>query len=354
MTSVLIGEISSYKAIVIAQYLRKKYNDISIFSFDYHPFTKNIHSKYTTQHFVLNYASKESYIAEISKLTKQLNIDLFIPVHSDFIEEVLKNRNLFGKTIDYLGTYGEYLKLHDKRTLQSIARNLNIDTPAEFTDINSSIIPFVGKPNNKSSSKGVVYVKNETQFAALAKNNFTDYIFQQYIPGKGCGYSVYANNGKIITGYGHLRLAEYPVAGGSSVYRETFVSDKMKIAAEKILTQVKWTGFAMFEFKLTPNQRLVLIEVNPRIWGSINQGLQNGTNYFESIILAQIKNPGNREDVKTYLSPQVFLSLFKYMLKGNLKPSFTFIRNFFSNKPDVSFINDPKGWLSIVLRFFYK
>lgn len=351
---VLIGEISSYKAIVIAEYLSKHYNGVTLFSFDYHPFTKSIHTKYSHEHFVLNYAGKESYIAEISKLAKQLNVDVFIPVHSDFIEAVLKSRDLFGKTIDYLGAYEDYLKLHDKRSLQSIARNLSIDVPAEFNDYNSSVIPFVGKPNDKSSSKGVVYVKNENQYTELTKNDFADYIFQEYIAGEGCGYSMYANKGKIITGYGHLRLAEYPVAGGSSVYRETFFSDKMKIAAEKILAAVKWTGFAMFEFKLTPDGRLVLIEVNPRIWGSINQGLQNGTNYFESIISTQFRNLNTRQDVKTYLSPQVFLSLFNYMLKGNLKPSFTFIRNFFRNKPDVSFINDPKGWLSIVLRFFYK
>ncbi len=77
----------------------------------------------------------------------------------------------------------------------------------------------------------------------------------------------------------------------------------------------------MFEFKLKPNDELVLIEVNPRIWGSINQGLQNGVNYFEPILGASqtITEVKKKKDIKKYLSPQVYSSLFMYLLRGKFK-----------------------------------
>ena len=108
-------------------------------------------------------------------------------------------------------------------------------------------------------------------------------VCQEYVAGKGCGYSVYCRNGEILQEYGHLRLAEYPTSGGSSVYRMGFMHPNMRPIAQEILNRIPWTGFAMFEFKLTPDNELVLIEVNPRIWGSINQALQDGIPFFSDV-----------------------------------------------------------------------
>ncbi|MHA1396066.1 MAG: hypothetical protein ACTSRZ_21385, partial [Promethearchaeota archaeon] len=163
-------------------------------------------------------------------------------------------------------------------------------------------------------------------------------------------YSVYAINGKIKIGYGHIRLAEFPVSGGSSVYRESFYDNRMKEIAEKILDKIKWSGFAMFEFKLTPKGDLILIEVNPRIWGSINQGLQNGVNYFKLIIPRPCVKGYKKKYIRTYLSPQIYLSFFMYLLKGNFKPIIYFFRNFRSNKADINIFSDFRGWVSVVLR----
>ena|ERR1035437_345474 len=354
MTKVLIGEISSYKAMVIAKYLFKQYPDIEIYTFDYFSFTGKIHSKYSAKHFVLKFTTVESYIVQISELVKKLCIDLFIPVHSDFIEDILKQRKLFGSTLSYIGNYSTYKLLHNKKDLHSLARKLAINVPIEYEDYRSAKIPFVAKPSNKSSSKGVLYINDAASFERYKNYNFNNYVFQEYVEGIGCGYSIYCADGEIIKSYGHKRLAEYPVTGGSSVYRDFFYVPEMKEITKKILAEVKWTGFAMFEFKCKKNGELVLIEVNPRIWGSINQGQQNGVNYFESLIgETTIVNTPNKS-YKTYLSPQVYLSLAKYILKGKTKPLLLFLKNFKNNKADVNLFDDFKGYFSVILRFFYK
>ena len=91
------------------------------------------------------------------------------------------------------------------------------------------------------------------------------------------------------------------------------------------------------------------IEVNPRIWGSVNQGLQNGINYFEPI-LGKVRLPINNIEKKTFLSPYIYRILIKYLFNGQFKPLITFIENIKCNRADVSFFNDPKGWLSLILR----
>jgi len=348
---VLIGEITSYKAIVIAKYLANYYNNLSIATYDSKLFTKKIFTKFSSQNFSIERPDLDRYIDNLSELILKENIDFFFPVHSDYIGEILKRKEIFGNSLDYLGDLEQYEKLHDKKSLQEIVSKLNIPIPINFPNYENAEIPFVAKPTSGSSAKGVRYFTSETEHFKKDEINSENYVFQEYIDGVGCGYSVYAVNGKIITGYGHLRLAEFPVTGGSSIYRESFYVNEMKEIAEQILKEVPWTGFAMFEFKLKPNGTLVLIEVNPRIWGSINQGLQNGVNYFEPILGKPTKIIGNtKHETKTYLSPQIYLSLFLYLLKGNLKPITTFLKNIKYNKADVSIFDDPKGWLSIILR----
>lgn len=263
---ILLGEISSYKAIVIAEYLKSNYNDIFIFTYDYLKYTSKFRTKYSDRHFCLEASCGQKYIDELAKICINNEIDFFIPIHSDNIGAILNNKKLFGNTLNYIGNYNDYLTLHNKDELQSLARGLGIDTPVSFYSFNQATVPFVLKPNDKSSAKGVIYFKSEKEKTNFNIGNLENFILQEYIEGFGCGYSVFVENGKILVGYGHKRIAEFPVSGGSSVYRTSFFDSRMQQIAEKIFEKVPWSGFAMIEFKYTPDNRLVLIEVNPRIW----------------------------------------------------------------------------------------
>jgi len=350
MNTVLLGEISSYKSIVIARFFKKVYPQLKIVGYDYKKFTKSFHTKYCDKIILVKNPkqNKQAHISSLTEIIKTHNIDLFLPVDSGMYGEYVKFNNLLGNTFSYIGDFKTYEQLHDKSKSQKLAEELFIRIPKIYNNINNSVIPFVIKPTNQSSAKGVQYINSEKDRLNVKLNLNEKYVFQEYVKGKGCGYSVFAKNGEIIIGHGHLRLAELPVSGGSSVYRDNFDNNEMKNIASKILKHTKWSGFAMFEFKLTPENEIILIEINPRIWGSINQGLQNGTNYFEAI-LGKIENNIN-SNVKTYLSPSIYIALIKYMLKFNFKPLLVFIRSTFKNHVDVNFFSDPLGYLSMLLR----
>ena len=106
----------------------------------------------------------------------------------------------------------------------------------------------------------------------------------------------------------------------------------------------------MFEFKLTSDGKIVLIEINPRIWGSINQGLQNGVNYFEDILGKPTQKNQNDKKVNTYLSPVIYLSLFQYLIRFKFKPISYFFHNIRKNRPDVGLFDDPLGYISMLIR----
>lgn len=345
---VLIGEISSYKAIVIARYIRQYYPDVELLAYDNKPLLKYVHSRYVKDCIYISSKSLIEYIEKLAEYVRCNNVDVFIPVHSDYIGTILKYKRLFGKSLDYLGTYSDYVRLHEKDQLMQLARSLQITTPKEYTSLIDAQLPFVLKPTNLSSAKGVKYFQTNKD-----KNNITSIpkgmICQEYVQGQGCGYEVYCQNGKIIEEYGHLRLAEWPTTGGSSVLRTGYIHPDMRPVAEQILSSVPWTGFAMFEFKLTEDNQLVLIEVNPRIWGSINQALQNECPLFAAI-LGEPKIKFEQRNVRTCLSPQVWIAMLLYVCKGRIDILKDYLANYRITRSDVSLLQDPLGLISILIR----
>ena len=335
---------------MICKFLKEKYKNVNIYSFDTRPFTRHFRTKYSDKHYIIE---RSAYLESVLDILRNDNIDLFIPIHSNEMDIVLQNKYKAAKALAYWGSYESFNILNDKDRLYNLAKKLNINVPERYNNIEEAQVKCVIKPVNQASAKGVRYFFDQEKLdeAKSDLGSKKDIIIQEYIQGEGVGYSVFAKNGKIITRFGHKRLAEYPISGGSSVYRESYENEEIRSISEKILLATQWSGFAMFEFKLTPDNEIYLIEVNPRIWGSINQGLQNGVNYFEDILgkASFVVNSG-KGNIKTYLSPLIYLALLKYLQQLNFRPLLTFIGNVFYNRADVNIFSDFKGWFGTILR----
>jgi len=351
--NILVGSASSSKAIVVAKYLKKKYSHLSIIGIDFRSRFKIVHSKYYDKIIIEHSFLNKKHIECITKILLKESIDIYLPIDSTEYNIIFENKTLLGtKQLNYLGSPDSYNILNNKDKLYELCKSHGISVPNSFINESDKIkVGFVVKPTNLASSKGVFYVHKKIDIRKVQHKAemYDNFIVQEYISGIGVGYSVFAKKGKIIIGYGHKRLSEFPISGGSSNYRTSFFHKDMSEVAQTIIRITNWSGFAMFEFKLTKENRLFLIEVNPRIWGSINQGLQNGVNYFSELI-GEIGENIQRKEIKTFLSPIILLSLICYFLKGKIHPLVHFFMNIQRSKVDVSFLNDPLGYLSIILR----
>lgn len=347
---ILVGEISSYKAIVIVRYIRSAYPEAELWAYDNKALTGWLHTGYVKHCVRLPFRSLDQYIEVLAAYVRENNIDVLLPVHSDYIGAILQHKYLFGYALDWVGEYSDYIRLHEKDQLMAIAASLGVRVPKNYASIAEAEVPFVVKPTNLSSAKGVRYCFTETEKTNGNWSLVNGEICQEYIAGQGCGYEVYCRNGKILAEYGHIRLAEWPISGGSSVLRGRYIHPDMRPMAKKVLSAVPWTGFAMFEFKLTPSGELVLIEVNPRIWGSINQPLQDESPLFEHILGAPTKLGSFSTDVRTCLVPQVWLAMLGYFFRGQGSRVRDWIRHWGSTRRDVSFWSDPLGLISMIIR----
>jgi predicted ATP-grasp superfamily ATP-dependent carboligase len=107
----------------------------------------------------------------------------------------------------------------------------------------------------------------------------TGLLLQRWLPGEGHGVEVLAHEGRILAAFQHHRLREVPVTGGASSLRESVPLDPVLYEhASRLLGELRWTGLAMVEFRVTPHGP-ELMEINGRVWGSLPLAVRAGMDF---------------------------------------------------------------------------
>jgi predicted ATP-grasp superfamily ATP-dependent carboligase len=111
-------------------------------------------------------------------------------------------------------------------------------------------------------------------------------LVQPFVPGRGEGLFLAAERGRVVAAFAHRRLREKPPTGGVGVLLESAAADPALLEpARRLLAALDWHGVAMLEFRREPSGRAWLIELNPRLWGSLQLAIDAGAD-FPALILA--------------------------------------------------------------------
>ena len=103
---------------------------------------------------------------------------------------------------------------------------------------------------------------------------------QAYVAGVGQGINVLMNRGVVKWTFCYERIHELPLTGGGSAYRKSIrPSEDLLDAARRLLEPLAWHGVAMVECKRSKDGALTLMEVNPRLWGSLALPIDCGVDF---------------------------------------------------------------------------
>ena len=315
--SVLITNASNVKGLVVTQSLGKKGVEITTTDCEY--LSAAFFSRYSKHHFLC--ASPErtqlEFVNSIQNHIKRNKIDVLMPINSTETNLISKYKEKFTPfTKVPFEDFPKMMQLHNKNEVMKLASELDIRIPGTYEINNATDIekfskemeyPVVIKLRNATSSVGISYVYSASEFVSKYKQTIQKFnlksseypIVQEYIPGSGYGVSMLYNQGDIRASFTHKRLREYPITGGPSTLRVSVRNQEMENAARKILDHVNWHGVAMVEFKLDERtNKPVLIEVNPRFWGSVYQAIAAGVNF--PYLLYEMALYGDVEPVFNY------------------------------------------------------
>ena len=337
--SVIVTSASGAKALVVTRSLGRE--KIEVITMDSERFSAAFFSKYSSSHFIYPSPDKSplNFISALEKYVKHRKSEVLMPINSTETLLISRYKTKFEPyTKVPFADYSKMVQLHNKERLMKIATEIDLPTPKTYIikninnvrDIADAIeYPVVIKLRDATSSIGVQYVYSKDEFVHKYKLFIPKYnlnpssypLVQEYIPGEGYGVSALFNQGELRAIFTHKRLREYPITGGGSTFRVSVRHPEMEKIAIKLLEYINWHGVAMVEFKLDKRtNKPILLEVNPRFWGSINQAITSGVDF--PYLLYKMATEGDIKPVLNYK-----LGVKTKFLMNDLRALFSYLKH---------------------------
>ncbi len=320
---------------------------------------------YRKKNFLLRNASYENFEKDLKKIIYTFKNEdvVYIPVEENttlfFCDFIAKNKVTNLKYL--LPSRGNFQIARNKKKLTEFCHQNRIPAPKLYSKQqvinninNDKFVPVICKPQIGSGAKGIVIINSPLDKKRLLEIDDKSYVIQELLPdGKNVNGAFFLmEKGKLISAYGHKRIRTFPVSGGVTVYSKIDINEKLISIGSKLLKLLNWSGFAMIEFLWDPVEKVYkVIEINPRLWGSILLSEFGKTNFLENYINLTIGEPVILS--KTNLNAKIRWLLFDVLNLVNHKISFKEFFNF--NERNTCYINGTYAnwWAVFWFHFFF-
>ncbi len=329
-------------------------------------------SKATARRFLYDdpIAHEERFVARLEKVAAdeaRRGPVVLLPMEEETLLVVLRHRARLERHAALpFADAASIERLRDKATFGELARAHGLPTPrtrsfrneTELLDAAEELgLPLVVKRRVSSGARGVAYASTRDELlvrgrAALDLDRSA--LVQERLPreGEAIGVSLLLwrdesapHDGssalprqapsapRLVAGFVHRRLREYPVSGGSSTLREAIQDEPLVLRCARFLAELGFAGVAMLEWKRDLRDgELKVLECNPRFWGSLHQAVVAGVSF--PALLARLARGERVEPVGAYRTDRRSRALFPgdllHWWKARPRPA-----RFFRLEPDV-------------------
>lgn len=202
------------------------------------------------------------------------------------LKKIIKFKSLLPQLVDYESSM-------DKKKLSFFCKRNNITQPESYSLenlLNLDQLPkkLIVKKIIGSGSRGLKFIDNLDDLINFFKDkNEEDWLIQERLfeTTKVEGAFFLIQNRTTNSFYSHKRVRTFPRNGGVSVFSVSSQNEELRNLGESILSKLNWVGIAMIEFIYDEiTNKYFLIEINPRIWGSILLSKSSGINILQDYI----------------------------------------------------------------------
>jgi predicted ATP-grasp superfamily ATP-dependent carboligase len=258
-------------------------------------------SRYCSRAVVLPDYVREpaAYLDAVLAFAREHGVKVVMPVGDANITLLAPHRERFAEIGSFLAVASDAALevANDKTRTLEVAAKLDIAYPKSVhvnavEDLREAEAqfgyPYVLKPTvswtGEAAARAVpVEVMNEAE-AKEATTGFLatgcEVIAQQLATGRREGVSLFIVNGEVLAHCGCIAHRTTPPLGGVSAMRESYaVPEELLDTAVSLATTIGVEGPSEVEFRRDASGRPLLMEINPRLAGTLENAIHSGVNF---------------------------------------------------------------------------
>ena len=236
------------------------------------------HGKFVYKNYIegIPFVDKDDFILEINKLCQNFNIDFIIPAHDSVVLKLAQNiHKLSAKVITSPLETCEIAR-SKKKTYSKLNNIILCPKTYEITD--DITFPVFIKPDVGQGSKGAEKCENIEKLKITYANN-PDIVISELLTGEEYTIDCFTNkDGKLLFVGGRERAR---TNNGISVNSYPVSNPEFKEIAEKINSTIEFRGMWFFQLKRNKEGSLALLEIAPRIAGTMGMYRGLGINFIQ-------------------------------------------------------------------------
>ena len=239
----------------------------------------NDHGKFVYKNYIgdLPTVHEPDFIEKINGIVDEQSIDYIIPAHDSVVLKLAQEREAGRLKADVVTSSAATCETLRSKLKTYSRFNGIVPTPKVYDreDLAESDLPLFLKPDVGQGSKDVYLAKTSEDIEFYTKKN-PSLIILEYLPGKEYTVECLTNKeGKLLFYEGRERVR---IQNGISVNTVTVEDKRFKSIADKINQTVGLRGGWFFQVKENTERDLVLLEIAPRIAGTMALVRAKGVN----------------------------------------------------------------------------
>lgn len=235
------------------------------------------HGRFVYKNYIegIPFVDEDNFIIELNKVCKKYNIDYIFPAHDSVVLKLSQYKKELSAQVITSPVETCEIARSKKKTYIALNNVVPISTVYNITDNNIKFPVFI-KPDVGQGSKGAKKCNNIEELNSAYKEN-PHIIISEYLPGNEYTIDCFTDyKGELLFAKGRIRAR---ISNGISVNSKPINNPKFFDIANKINKKLKFRGMWFFQVKENVDGELTLIELAPRIAGTMGMYRCLGINF---------------------------------------------------------------------------
>ena len=217
----------------------------------------------------------EKFVRQVDEIVKSSNIDIVYPASDDWVLILSKYKHLLSCPIVGPDFFTNDIARSKKKTYDNLKDLINVPKMYDINNIQKSDFPLFVKPEKWAWAVNSFKVNNMEQLNFYLES-YPNLIISEYLPWEEFTVDCFSSKWKLLYCGWRKRIR---IKNGIAVNTKTINIPEFYDFAEKINNDLKMDWARFFQVKYNKDNKLTLLEVEPRISWSMSTNRMRGINF---------------------------------------------------------------------------